>query len=560
MTATRDFSRFVADFHAHFTRDPNACLALGVARRTGELPDPTLADRDDRVREARRLLARIGALDARALSFDDRLDLELAALKLSAEAHQDTLQFNGRTTAAQKPTAGDDIGDGLFLLFIHDPRPVAERLADVTSRIRRVPAYLDALLERLDTPVARWAAMDAEKVRGLPQLFETLRSFADEARFADRAPLASACATAEEALGAYTRKLAQLPTTTRFHLTPADAREIVRLRGIEPPLETLHAWAREFLEENGATIESLRRRLARKYDLDRDVTVEALQVFLAKKFPVAIAPGDLDGVLRRYEAERDRILEFIRERDLFPVPDDQTMKILRTPRFMEPSIPAGAMLSPAPFRDGTRTSLVYLTLREELLDEHTELGIPSMMIHEGIPGHHLQLATASMHPSVIRRHIDAMEHAEGWTTMLEDYMLDVGYMGDLTDEARFVGKREINRIGARVAIDLFFMTGERGFLDVGVDCDLTPPDPFGAAGNLLETVTGFVPARTQAELNWYSQERGYPLCYLTGNRLVWALRREHGPGRDRDFHRSYLESGNMPVSFLRRVLRARGRI
>ena len=89
----------------------------------------------------------------------------------------------------------------------------------------------------------------------------------------------------------------------------------------------------------------------------------------------------LEDVLARYEQEREKILAFIKERELFPVFEAQDMKILRTPGFMAPSIPAGAMMPPAPFREGTRTSLVYLTLSEELLPEHTELSIPGMMIH-----------------------------------------------------------------------------------------------------------------------------------------------------------------------------------
>ena len=146
-------------------------------------------------------------------------------------------------------------------------------------------------------------------------------------------------------------------------------------------------------------------------------------------------------------------------------------------------------------------------------------------------------------------------------------MLDIGYMGDLTDEARFFGKRSINRLGARVAIDLFFMTGDRKYLEVGIDCNISSDDPFEAAGNLLQAVTGFGPERVQAELNWYSQSRGYPLSYLTGNHLVWELKRDvieaqrgklEGPDLDREFHRIYLESGTMPVSHVRRVYRHHG--
>ena len=146
-------------------------------------------------------------------------------------------------------------------------------------------------------------------------------------------------------------------------------------------------------------------------------------------------------------------------------------------------------------------------------------------------------------------------------------MLDVGYMAELADEVRFCGKRDLSRIGARVGIDLFFMTGDKKYLDVGVQCDVSSDDPFVAAGNLLAAVTGFVPGRVQAELNWYSQERGYPLSYLTGNTLVWKMKEElaasqagvlEGLHLDRRFHDVYLKSGNMPLSFLRRVLVHKG--
>lgn len=209
---------------------------------------------------------------------------------------------------------------------------------------------------------------------------------------------------------------------------------------------------------------------------------------------------------------------------------------------------------------------MYLTLRPELLSEHTELGIPMMMVHEGIPGHHLQLSWAARHPSVVRRHYDGAHHAEGWTTMLEDYMLDQGYAGELADEVRFETKRDIARIGARVAIDLYFMSGDASFLEVGVDFDRDADDPFAKAGSLLQAVTGFAPERVQLELNWYSQERGYPLSYLAGNRMVWALKEdfarsnpdEEPAALDRRFHSTYLTEGNMPVSYLRRVFRERG--
>ena len=559
------FDSFVQDYHEHLLEDPNACVSLGVERRLDELPDPSASAFEARARRARALLTRLDTIDRDSLDFDSALDADLARLTLQAGIHEVTHTFNGRTRQAQLPSAGDDLGDGIFLQFVNDPREPAERLATITSRIEAIPAYLDALLDRLDTPLARWASMDVQKVSELPEMFDTLQRWAVQARWDGRTRLEAASAVARDALRAYAASLAMLPITRQLHLDEADARRIVELKGIDRSLEQLRAMAREFLAETGEIVESLRGQLVAKYRLPASATADDVTRFLAERYKVPLANGRLEDILDRYEEERRRIDAFIAERDLFPVPAGQDLRIIRTPGFMTPSIPAGAMMPPPPFRPGVRRSLVYLTLSDELAAEHTELSIPGMMIHEGIPGHHLQLAFAAMHPSIIRRHYDGMHHAEGWTTMLEDYMLDIGYMGDLTDEARFGAKRDISRIGARVAIDLFFMTGDRDFLDVGVPCDLTDDDPFEAAGKLLAAVTGFVPERVQAELNWYSQERGYPLSYLAGNRMVWDLKRDVGQASrlsgvelDRRFHHLYLVSGNMPLSFLRRVCEHEG--
>lgn len=563
------FDAFVERFHAHFTENPNRRVSLGVNRALGVLPDPSRAAIERRDADGAELLQQAASIPREGLSFDQRLDLDLAALMVEAERYNDTYTFNGRTQAQQLPSCGDDVGNGIFMMLINDPRPASERLDDITARLEKVPAYVDALLGRLDTPVARWVMMDVQKVEGLPQLFETVETMATEESWQELPRLTAARAKAEAALTSYIARLKALPTTTQLHVGDTIAREIVRLRGIDKSLEQIHGIAKRFLADTQSDIETLRARLVQKHSLPADTTADQLENFLAEKHPVQLKDGKLESVLDRYQEERQKILAFIHERNLFPVFEDQDMRIVRTPSFLEPSIPAGAMVQPPPFRDGTKVSLVYLTLSQELLAEHTELSIPNMMIHEGIPGHHLQLATAATHASVVRRHFEAMDHAEGWTTMLEGYMLDVGYMGDLTDEARFTGKRDIARIGARVAIDLFFMTGEKPYLEVGVDCDLSSDDPFVAAGNLLAAVTGFVPGRVQAELNWYSQERGYPLSYLTGNRLVLELKRDlaeantgklEGLDLDRRFHALYMGSGNMPLRYLRRVFEHEGLI
>lgn len=560
-----ELARFLQRLHEHRTRSPQRRLMLGLLNGLGQMPDPTLKARDARVDEARELLAALAGLDRGGLDRASLLDLELAELMLREEIFLETVPVDGRTVAELKPEAGDVVGDGVFLLLATDPRPLDERLLDITARLEGVPAYLDAMLARLDQPVARWVSVDLQSVEGLPELFDSAERAAEG--WSELPRLRAARAAAEAALRDYSEKLAKIPTSTEMAIGREAAATLLRLRGIGPSPDELRAISRDYLAENARLIEELRARIVARHGLDPDTSADALHTWLNQHFAVRIRPGHLEDVLIRYEAARGSVLEFVTRNALFPIPDDQDMRILRTPSFMEPSIPAGAMMPPPPFRVGPAISLVYLTLSEELLDEHNELGIPMMMVHEGIPGHHLQLAHAARNPSLVRRHFDSLDLAEGWTTMLEDYVMDAGFMPDLADEVRFIAKRDIARIGARVAIDLFFMTGERVFLDVGVDADLSSADPFVAAGNLLQKVTGFTAGRVQAELNWYSRERGYPLSYLAGNHAMWALKREvqaanrgqlEGFDLDRRFHAVVLGAGNMPVSYLHRVFEDQG--
>ena len=559
----KEYDELINKFHDYCTRDGNACISLGINKHLDDLPDPSLDHIQLTVNEGEKLLVELRSFPRGVLEFDQILDLDLAMLGIKFEIYSNTYTFNEKTELEQKPTAGNDISDGIFLMFINDPRPAWERLSNITARLEKVPEYLKKLMNRLDTPVKRWVDIDIEKVANLPDLFSTIYNWGQVEEYPQLARLAAAQQQAELALTNYMGKLQGMQTTTMLFIGKDQASKLIKLRGIDKSLNELHGMATGFLKDISGEIDELHVKLVDKYQLPLATSIEDLQNYLNKKYRVKLEnTSNLTDVIIRYAQERDKILSYLQAKNLFPIFAQQKMLIMQTPAFMAPSIPAGAMVSPPPFRAGIKTSIVYLTVSEELLDEHTELSIPSMMIHEGIPGHHLQLATACNHPSVVRRHCDAMEHAEGWTTMLEDYMLNIGYMGDLTDEARFSGKRDIARIGARVAIDLYFMTGDKKYLDVGIDVDLSSTDPFINAGNLLKKVTGFSEGRVQAELNWYSQERSYPLCYLTGNKLVWELKSDlakaqkgqlEGIELDKVFHKVYLESGNMPLTFLRRV-------
>ena len=565
MTST-EFQTLESQFKAHVLSDPDASMALGDVQYLGELGDPSLAAMEAETKRSKELLAQLGSYQT--TDFNESLDLQLMARYLKQSIFFNELQQSGQPQRCRKPSGIDGISAGIFQLFVNDDRLAEQRIDSILSRLSQAPDYLKQELNVITQPVKRWLDIELEQGEGLADLFATIYHWAKEESYSKLPELDQAIQICNEAVSGYLSDLKSRDTITEFSIGEDKVNALLALREINKSPEQLVNMARDFMGETQTLLADLSVRLCEKYQLPSDTSQEQLHEFLNKQFSATLKNGKLDSILDIYNEQISSINQFIENNQLFDIPQSQTIKILKTPSFLEPVIPAGAMWPPLALREGKKTSLVYLTLKSDQLAEHTELGIPVMMIHEGIPGHHLQFATAALHPSFIRRIFSANEHAEGWTTMLEDYMLDVGYVEDeLIDEVRFIAKREMSRLVARVGIDLYFMTANKRYLDVGLDLNFDSDDVFVNAAKLLKTATGFTDGRVQAELNWYSTEQSYPLSYLTGNRMVWELKKEIQTKNvkslsdvelDKAFHRVYLQSGCMPVNSLRSVFVEQG--
>jgi len=560
------FETIETEFKKYVMQDADANMALGGTDFLGDLGDPSLESAEARHKEALALLEKIRA--CKGETFDQTLDLELMERSLALDGFFHGLTQHGEPQRRRAPHGVDGISAGIFQLFVNDERSPSERLDNILSRLQQAPAYLEAERQVLLEPITRWKEIELIQGEGIPSLFDTIANWAEQEQYSKLDELKKAIENCNHALADYLQDLGQRKSFDSFQIGEEKVQELLALRNINRTPSELAKMAADFMAETKALLNDLTQRLNNKYNLPEGTSQAELHEHLNEAFAAKLKDGKLDSVLDYYYSEMDSIQSFINDQKLFDIPAAQNMKIMQTPSFLEPVIPAGAMWPPLALREGNKTSLVYLTLKEDELAEHTELGIPVMMIHEGIPGHHLQFATAALHPSFVRRIYGANEHAEGWTTMLEDYMIDQGYIAeDLVDEVRFIAKREMSRLVARVGIDLYFMTGNKAYLEVGLELDFDSEDPFENAAKLLKEATGFTDGRVQAELNWYSTEQGYPLSYLTGNRMVWEMKQEIESKNlkqlsqlelDQAFHKVYLTSGCMPVNNLRDVFTHHG--
>ena len=332
-----------------YVPEPKPVRLLGVPQRLDELPDPSEAAQIRQLQDAEQLLRQMDSIDVSTLDPDQKIDISLAKLALERVVFESNLRFNGCPHWAICPRAGDDISDGIFFLFINDPRAPGTRLENIIHRIEGIPRYIDELLARLDKPIARWVSIDIEKVEGLHDFFNTLAEWAATIDDGLHKRFCSAQCSAEGALNRYCDALKQMEVSHDFSIGHDAAAKYVQLRGVNLSLEELHTIATQYLAENIATIQTLTAKLKQKYTLPIDATPADVQAFLNEKFRVVLPNDSLDDILSRYQEERERILAYIKQHELFPVFDAQDMKIMKTPAFMAPSIPAGAMFSPHHF-------------------------------------------------------------------------------------------------------------------------------------------------------------------------------------------------------------------
>ncbi|MFT6123663.1 MAG: hypothetical protein ACJASG_002197 [Oleiphilaceae bacterium] len=555
------YEKITIQFKRFILADADTSMALGDEAHLGNLGNPSLEYMLERSQQAKELLSTLQTIKGE--TFDEQLDLDLMARHLQQNIFFSELQQHGRPQRCSQPNGIDGISAGIFQLFVNDERSPEFRLNDILTRLQQAPYYLATETEVIAEPITRWRDIELEQGEGLPDLFQTILEWAQLENYSQLDSLKIAISECNTALDSYLSDLKNKKTHTNFAIGLDKVNELLAIRQISHSPAELTKMARDFMGKTQILLSSLKTKLCEKYGLEHDTKESELHEYLNDRFAATLKDGKLTSVLDYYYQQIESIHDFVSEKKLFTLPTEQDMKIMQTPGFLEPVIPAGAMWPPLALREGKKTSLVYLTLKEDQLAEHTELGIPVMMIHEGIPGHHLQFATAAQHPSFIRRIFSANEHAEGWTTMLEDYMLDVGYVDkELVDEVRFIAKREMSRLVARVGIDLYFMTSNKDYLNVGLDLNFESVDVFVNAAILLKAATGFTDGRVQAELNWYSSEQSYPLSYLTGNRMVWQLKEDIQKANkkaldklalDQAFHEVYLSSGCMPVESLRSV-------
>jgi uncharacterized protein (DUF885 family) len=520
---------------------PTAATAAGEHRH-----DDRLADCErDRLRDLPRRLAAFRAAlrairdDGADLSEEERLDI--AVLDRSLETD---IRLHEEVRAPFRDPAHylEEILYGVYYLVQREFAPLEERVAAAARRLQDVPRLLRQAEANLAPAAAippAWADTALQVARG-SQVF-----LGDIDR--ELAPRAGAAGAAlRRALGVARRSIEDFGRHVRDRLAPEAAGEFAVGRPLfEFLLDRQHgvsfdtASLREFGEGLVRDAQSRLAEATRAIDPARSWQ-ELVQEWKRDHPP-------LETFLKEHRDEVARARAFVLDRGLVTLPRDESLRVVETPPFQRTICPFAAYLPPAPF-EARKDGYLWVTppdaaappeIQERLLQDHLRPAMAATMVHEGYPGHHLQLSVAARLPSKVRRHFATAVFVEGWAFYCEAMMGEQGYYRDR--RSRVLQFKDQLWRACRVLID------------VGLQTDGMSLDQ--AAGMLHEVARIEGPA-ARGEVLRYTRSPTQPMSYAVGKHEILRLREDERRRRGaafslRDFHDRLLRYGSIPVSLIR---------
>jgi len=374
------------------------------------------------------------------------------AAQIDFETFQHTLKADEWLTENTHPYEQDTriyngyINDSIYLLLTQSTLPAETNVANCIARMALLPRVVAAARQNLRNPCRAHTETAIRQNRGAIAFFEK-----DMFEFAGQ-----------------TRQLESLKA--------AAAPVVAALKEYQKFLET------ELLPQANGEWRLGKDKFAQKLDLELDAAVSADQVMAdaetefarverdmyviarqlwGRYFPrQALPPDDQDGrrmtvqkvlqsvskehcrpeeLTREMEQRVARLKTFITANEILRLPEPDHCKVVEMPEFkrgnstaymdapppLDPNATGQLAVSPPPKDwDAKRVS--------SYLEEYNNYLLDVLTIHEGYPGHSVQLEYMNRNPSLIRKVLQSGVYIEGWAVYTEQMMLDQGYgEGDL---------------------------------------------------------------------------------------------------------------------------------
>jgi uncharacterized protein (DUF885 family) len=541
-----------------FAMHPTEATSLGDHRFDARLDDlsPAALERSlDHLKKTRARLHR--EIDRAKLSRDEQIDFDILDHDLETSIW---LQENTRPFADNPRVYNEYISDSVFLLLTQSRLPKETNIANAISRMKQIPRIVVAAKENLKHPPRVVTETAARQNKGSIGFYES-----DIFQFIGDSPelpaLKAEAARVIPVLKNYQQFLEKevLPRATgewrlgkrKFNkklelVLDAGVSADDVLRDAEAEFARVHndmyviarqLWSRHFASEPLPPFDVTGRR----------ITISRVMTAVSKEH------GKPDEIVADARATVAHIKEFIREKNILRLPEPDRCQVIEMPEFQRGN--SLAYLNGAPPLDPDAPSLYAISppahdwtpqRTQSLLEEYNRHMLQILTIHEGYPGHYVQLEYSARVPSLIRRVLGSGVYIEGWAVYTEQTMLDQGYgNGDLAlrlNQLKFYLRAVANAI-----------------LDHKLHCSNMSDDE---AMKLMIEGAFQSEEEARAKLVRAKQSSTQLSTYFVGRmaqvRLRQQIQRELGDKFDlARYHEAVLSEGSVPVKYLPELVRTK---
>ena len=534
-----EFDRLQEEFTtACLERRPQESSYLGFTEHDTDMPSGKLSDREREIKQDKDFLARFKDIDVSKLDFDQKITLKLAIHKLNIWIFVDeTLKHY-----IMDPNASYEVSSAINSLFM---RSGPERFYPVLARLEKTPQYIEDFKTRVKTPTSLWTQMAIEGSEGLLRFLPLIVAASQEETPQIAGEIEDAAKKVEKSILNYIKLLNEiLPTAhTPWVMGRKNFETFLNLRKIPYAGDQVLDFGRKWLQQEKENLKELAESIAPGKSVDVIINMVKSQ-----------HPSTFEETLELYRIYIRKSREFVIENDIVTMPEGETLLVKETPEYTRYLLPVAAY-RPAP-AVGERIGYYMVTPPPGLegLREHNESSIANVSVHEGYPGHHVQIFCSDNHPHKIRWTSiptdvyakvvsEGSELVEGWAHYCEEYMLNKGFI--TTREYLFIQSLQAIWRAVRIIVDVQLSRGEMS---------------FDEAVAFIEKEAGMEHSTAVAEVKRYTMGPSYPLSYLLGKHMIKELKEKvrtlMGPRfTDKFFHDTILYEGTMPIALLEEIFK-----
>lgn len=434
---------------------------------------------------------------------------------------------------------------GVMSLIMKEFAPLSERLNSLSSRLEGIPELLENAQKNLKVkkiPVV-WVDVSLEQSKMASGLFKGLIPgiAARVPELKDRVLAASL--QAAEAVEGFTDYLQNevLPNAIGdFAVGEERFNELLRENHlVDYDAEELIETGRRLFEETIKEMEKL------ALEIDPARTVQEILEEAKKDHPSA------EELIPTYIQVMEKSRQFVIDKEIATIPEREELTIIETPSYLRPIIPYAAYMQPGIFEEKLEGFFLVTPVdrdstveeQEEKLKGHLYSKLPITTLHEGYPGHHLQLVWSVTHGSVIRKlgMFLSTLFIEGWAFYCEELMEKLGFINE-----------PVQRL-ARLSDQLW--RAARIILDVSLHCKGMGVEE---AVKFLIEECGLEPTNALAEVRRYTSSPTQPQSYLMGKLQILDIIDQYkkvNPEKSlKEIHDSILSCGSLPPKLMREQL------